>query len=107
MKTIYQKVSKIIISIGVSEREINLKAVLSTDLGLDSLDMAELITLCEDEFDIDIPDSAVYHFIRMGDVVHYIQDKLYPVEKPKVVDEKWMISRIAGFVGISRFRKLD
>lgn len=107
MKTIYQRVSDIVISIGVTEREISLKAILSTDLGLDSLDMAELITLCEEEFKIDIPDSAVYHFIRIGDVVQYIQNKLHPVESPKAVNEEWMVSRIAAFVGISSFRKIE
>jgi acyl carrier protein len=106
MKTIYQRVSEIIISIGVTEREITPKAVFSTDLGLDSLYMAHLITLCEEEFDINIPDSAVYQFIRIADVVQYIHDTLYPVEKAKAVDDKWIISRVAAFVGISRYRKL-
>ncbi len=44
MKTIYQRVAEIVISIGITEREVDLKASFSSDLGLDSLDMAELIT---------------------------------------------------------------
>lgn len=107
MKTIYQRVSDIVMSIGVTEKEINLEAIFSKDLGMDSLDIAELITLCEEEFNIEIPDSALYHFIRMGDVVQYIQDKLYPVEKPKPVNQEWMISRIAIFMGINRIRKIE
>jgi acyl carrier protein len=107
MKTIYQRVSEIIMSIGVTEREIDLKAVFSTDLGLDSLDMAELITLCEEEFEIDIPDSAVYHFLRIGDVVQYIQTQLNPVEKPNAIRDEWMVSRIAAFMGISSSRKIE
>jgi acyl carrier protein len=106
MKTVYQRVSEIVMSIGVTEREIYPTAVFSTDLGLDSLDMAELITLCEEEFKIDIPDSAVYHFIRVEDVVRYIQDKLHPVEKLQTVNEESVVSRIATFVGISKLRKI-
>jgi acyl carrier protein len=107
MKTIYQRVAEIVISIGITEREVDLKASFSSDLGLDSLDMAEMITLLEDEFEIDIPDSALYHFIRVGDVVEYVQTKLYPVEKPHSIKEEVMLSKIAAFIGISRFRKLN
>ena len=107
MKTIYQRVSDIVISIGITEREIDLKANFSSDLGLDSLDMAELITLWEAEFEIVIPDSALYHFVKVGDVVEYVQNKLNPNEKPHTLKEEVMISKIADFVGISRFRKLN
>jgi acyl carrier protein len=107
MKTIYQRVSDIIMSIGVTESEINLKAIFTTDLGLDSLDMAELITLCEEEFGIDIPDPAVYHFIRINDVVQYIQTRIHDIEKPHPMNEQLMISKIAAFMGISKFRRIE
>jgi acyl carrier protein len=107
MKTIYQRVAETVISIGITEREIHLKACFSSDLGLDSIDMAELITLWEAEFEIHIPDSALYRFVRVGDVVEYVQAKLNPSDKPNQINEEVMISKIAAFVGISRFRKLD
>jgi acyl carrier protein len=107
MKTIYQRVSEVVQSVGVIEKEINLKAIFSTDLGLDSLDLAELITLLEDEFEIKIPDSALYHFVRVGDVVQYLQTKLDSVEKPHPLQEEVMLSKIAAFVGIGRFRKIN
>ncbi len=107
MKTIYQRVAEMIISLGVTEREVNLKAYFSSDLGLDSLDMAHLITLWEAEFEIDIPDSALYRFVRVGDVVEYVQTKLSPVELPPNIQQEVVLSKIAAFVGISRFRKLN
>lgn len=45
---------------------------LKTDLGLSSLDLAELAILIEDEFDIEIPDRAIKDFKTVGDVMDFI-----------------------------------
>ncbi len=77
MKTIHQQISDTVTSLGVAKNETDLQAHFSADLGLDSLDMAYLLILWEAEFEIDIPDSALYQFIKVGDVVQYIHTKLY------------------------------
>ena len=43
------------------------------DLGADSLDVVDLITTIEDEFDLSIPDEAVEEIKTVGDIVNYIE----------------------------------
>ncbi len=43
------------------------------DLGLDSLDIVELIMSVETEWDIIVEDDAVIKFKTVGDVVKYIE----------------------------------
>ena len=107
MKTIYQRVSEIVISLGIEEKQISPKANFSTDLGLDSLDMAELITLCEQEFEIDIVDSDLHQLTKVEDIVEYIRAKIIESQEENSKSKEVMLSKIAAFVGIHRYRKLN
>ncbi len=107
MKTIYQRVSEIIISLGVAEKQISPTANFSTDLGLDSLDRAELITLCEEEFEMDIVDSHLHQLTKVEDIVEYIRAKILRSGEQKGKSKEVMLSKIAAFVGIHRSRKLN
>ena len=53
--------------------EINENSNLKTDLGLTSLDLAELACMVEDEFDIEIPDKAIKELKTVGDVISFIE----------------------------------
>ncbi len=44
------------------------------DLGVDSLDVVELIMALEEKFGIEIPDEQAEKFVNVGDVVKYIED---------------------------------
>ena len=46
---------------------------IQDDLGADSLDIVDLITNIEDEFDIAIPDEAVDSIKTVGDIVSFIE----------------------------------
>ena len=46
---------------------------IQDDLGADSLDVVDLITTIEDEFDLYIPDEAVEEIKTVGDIVNYIE----------------------------------
>lgn len=59
--------------LGVDEAEITLEANIQDDLGADSLDVVDLITTIEDEFDLSIPDEAVENIKTVGDIVNYIE----------------------------------
>ena len=48
---------------------------LSTDLGLNSIELAELIVACEEEFEIDIDDEDIHEFTTIRDVVEYLEKK--------------------------------
>lgn len=43
------------------------------DLGLNSLDLVNLVTDIEDEFDVEIPDRAIKLFRTVGDVIRFLE----------------------------------
>lgn len=71
---IFDKLKDIIVEqLGVEEDAITLTANIQDDLGADSLDVVDLITTIEDEFDISIPDEAVEEIKTVGDIASYIE----------------------------------
>lgn len=46
---------------------------IKEDLGADSLDVLQLLTAIEDEYDITVPDEKLMEFITVGDVVSYLE----------------------------------
>lgn len=72
----FENVKKLLIEeLNVEESKITLEAELATDLGVNSLELADLILLCEDKFDIVIDDEDLHTFITVGDVVKYLEVK--------------------------------
>ena len=55
--------------------EITLDAELTNDLGINSIELADLIMLCEDRFEIEIEDDDIHKFITVNDVVTYLEKK--------------------------------
>ncbi|MCR4639021.1 acyl carrier protein [Ruminococcus sp.] len=71
---IFEKLKDIIAEqLSVEADEINMESNIQDDLGADSLDVVDLITTIEDEFDISIPDEAVEEIKTVGDIVNYIE----------------------------------
>ena len=58
----------------IDEADITLDAKLSTDLGINSIELANLIMICEEKFDITIDDDDIHKFITVGDVVKYLEE---------------------------------
>ena len=58
---------------------IAMDARLIQDLGMDSLDTFELLFELEHEFNIVIPTADAMAFVRVQDVVTYVQNKTKPV----------------------------
>ncbi|MGL2536463.1 acyl carrier protein [Helicobacter pylori] len=46
------------------------------DLGVDSLDILELIMALEERFGIEIPDEQAEKIVNVGDVMRYIEKQL-------------------------------
>jgi acyl carrier protein len=68
------KVKKIIVEqLGVEESDITLESSFIGDLGADSLDIVELIMALEEEFELEIPDSAAEKITTVGSAVEYIK----------------------------------
>ena len=49
-------------------------AELSSDLGINSIELADLVMLCEDKFGVEIKDEDIYKFVNIGDVVKYLEE---------------------------------
>lgn len=76
-KQIGLKVSEILVNkLGLSETEITEDANFTKDLGIDSLDYAELSMEFEQAFDIRIPDSDAEQLATIKQAVDYIKRKL-------------------------------
>ena len=55
--------------------EITPEAELANDLGINSIELADLIMLCEDKFDITIDDEDLHRFLTVGDVVEFLESR--------------------------------
>jgi acyl carrier protein len=50
------------------------EAELMNDLGFNSLELADLVVLCEEKFNIIFDESALPTLITVGDVVAYLEE---------------------------------
>ena len=77
MDDINKKVEEILVEkLGIAPTEVTPDANLIKDLGIDSLDYAELVMEFEQTFDIRIPDSDAELLGTVNQAVHYISDKV-------------------------------
>lgn len=77
MQDIQKKIASILIDkLGIPESEITPDASFVKDLGIDSLDYAELVMEFEQTFDIKIPDDDAEKMQTIGQATQYIKSKL-------------------------------
>lgn len=50
-------------------------AELANDLGINSLELADMILLCEEKFNVTIDDDDLHTFVTVSDVVNYLNEK--------------------------------
>ncbi len=75
VSALFEKVRSIIADqLGVDASSITLKTEFVRDLGVDSLDVVELVMALEEKFGIEIPDEQVEKIVNVGDVVRYIEN---------------------------------
>ncbi len=62
----------------IGDKDINISkdTVLISDLGLNSLDLVNLASTVEDEFDIEIPDRAIKDLKTVENVIELINKQL-------------------------------
>lgn len=58
----------------VKAEDITMEAELAGDLGINSLELAELILVCEEKFNVQIDDDDLHRFNTVGDVVTYLEN---------------------------------
>ncbi len=73
MDEVTEKIHRILIDkLGIAESEITPDANLVKDLGIDSLDYAELVMEFEQAFDIRIPDSDAEQLTTVEAAINYV-----------------------------------
>jgi acyl carrier protein len=77
MADTFDKVKKIIVDLlGVDPDKVTPEARFREDLGADSLDLVELIMEFEEQFGETIPDEAAQKITTVGQVVHYVEQRM-------------------------------
>lgn len=75
--TVEERVRRIVADhLGVAEERVRLEAELNLDLGADSLDRIEMLMACEEDFGIEIADDEAEGFVRVCDVVAFVERAL-------------------------------
>ncbi len=70
----FEKLKELLVDeLQIDVSDITLAAKLSTDLGINSIELADLIMLCEDKFGIEIKDEDIHNFVTVADVVEYLE----------------------------------
>ena len=70
----YEKFANLLVEeLQVDRDDITMEAELSNDLGINSIELADLVMLCEDRFGIEINDDDIRKFTTVGDVVNYLE----------------------------------
>ncbi|MCW0181739.1 acyl carrier protein [Zavarzinia aquatilis] len=77
MSDIAERVKKIVVEhLGVDEDKVVETASFIDDLGADSLDQVELVMAFEEEFGVEIPDSAAEKIQTVKDAISFIQENV-------------------------------
>lgn len=58
--------------LSVNPGDITPSAELVNDLGINSLELADLVLMCEERFNIEIGDDDIHNFITVGDIADYL-----------------------------------
>ena len=69
----FEQLKKILVDeLQIEASDITMEAELINDLGINSLELADLICLCEEKFNVEIKDDDIHQFITIGNVVEYL-----------------------------------
>ena len=72
----FEKVKELLVDeLQVDPADVTMEAELVGDLGINSLELADLVYNCEDKFEIEIDDEDIHKFVTVGDVVNYLSEK--------------------------------
>ena len=71
----YEKVKKILVEeLQIKEADITPEAELVNDLGINSLELADLIMVCEEKFNLEINDDDIRKFLTVQDIADYLNN---------------------------------
>ena len=70
----FERLKNILVEeLSLNPDDVTLNAELANDLGVNSLELADLVLVCEDEFGVEFNEEDIHKFITIGDVVEYLE----------------------------------
>lgn len=73
-KEMFDKFKQLLINeLQIKEDLITMDAELTSDLGINSIELADLVMICEEQYELSIDDEDLRSFITVGDVVAYLE----------------------------------
>ena len=70
----FEKVKELLVSeLQIDAADINMEAELAKDLNINSIELADLVMMCEEKFGVEIAEEDANKFITVGDVVNYLE----------------------------------
>lgn len=74
---VFKKVKDVIVEqLGIDEAEVTMEANFSDDLGIDSLEIFEIVMSLEEAFEIEIPNEDIENIKDVSGIVKYIEAKI-------------------------------
>ncbi len=72
----FETVKKLLVDeLQIDASTITPEAELSADLGINSIELANLVMICEDKFDLTIDDEDLHRFLTVGDIVNFLESR--------------------------------
>jgi acyl carrier protein len=72
----FEELKKILVEeFSIDEDKITLEAEFVNDLGINSLELADLVFICEDKFGVVFEEDDLHTILTVGDVVNYLADR--------------------------------
>ena len=69
----FEKVKALLVDeLQINASDITMEAELTKDLNINSIELADLIMMCEEKFGIEIDEEDANKFVTVGDVVNYL-----------------------------------
>ena len=71
----FEEFKKLLVEqMNIDEADITPEAELVADLGINSLELADLVFSCESKYNIEIDEDDYRKFVTVGDVIAYLEE---------------------------------
>lgn len=70
----FEKLKELLVDeLQINANDITMEAELAGDLNINSIELADLVMMCEEKFGVEIAEEDANKFITVGDVVNYLE----------------------------------
>lgn len=72
----FEKIKELLVEeMNICAEDITLDAELVNDLGFNSLELADLVVMCEERFEVEFEEKDLPSLLTVGDVASYIENQ--------------------------------